>query len=139
VPGINPQLLNACEDTGGALGADDTNNDAKVAKDQTGRSTPAIDSKSGQGFTTGYSCCDIYSANAVTAVLCRDHPNCMADFVKMFEDHYSLFDSLSEVRCSWFKAAVQQQRKEIPGASCPWCCTGFVHCRPTTTCPHASP
>jgi hypothetical protein len=112
VPGINPQLLNACEDTGGATGADDTNNDAKLAKDQTGRSTPANNSKPGQGFTTGYSCYDIYSANAITAVLCRAHPDCMADFVKMFEDHYSLFESLSEVRCRWLKAAAQQQRKE---------------------------
>jgi hypothetical protein len=39
----------------------------------------------------------LYSANAVTAVLCRDHPNCMADFVKMMEDHAAPFLHLSEV------------------------------------------
>jgi hypothetical protein len=61
-------------------------------------------------FHCGWSCNDIYSANAATAVLCRQHPNCMADFVKLFEDHFAGFVHLSEVRfffpccccCCWW-------------------------------------
>ena len=51
-------------------------------------------------FSFGYSCNDLYSANAVTACLCPKHPNYMGDMVKMFEDHFAGFTQLSEVRWS---------------------------------------
>jgi len=47
-------------------------------------------------FSFGYSCNDLYSANAVTACLCPKHPNYMGDLVKMFEDHFAGFTQLSE-------------------------------------------
>lgn len=43
-------------------------------------------------------CNDLYSATGVSALLCRDAPNCMADFLKLVECNYSYFAFLSEVR-----------------------------------------
>lgn len=102
-PGLTPNLLKSS-----AAGLEDVQTDAKLPGDETGRHAHVNDSKAVQGFTAGYSCNDTYSVNAVTAVLCRDHPNCMADFVKMFEDHYSVFESLSKV--GWIKAPTHKDR-----------------------------
>lgn len=74
-------------------------------------------------FACGWSCNDVYSANAATAVLCRKHPNCMADFVKLFEDHYAGFVHLSEVRCARAAAKAEQLRWcRERGGSLLWTC-----------------
>lgn len=100
VPGLHPQAskLQNGSSASSSIAAADTRDDLKSGRDQAKPEDSAHSNQASKAaYTTGYSCNDIYSANAVTAVLCRDHPNCMADFVKLFEDHYGPFEYLSEV------------------------------------------
>lgn len=63
-------------------------------KDATGVTTNPSGSSSSSSSQYMY----VYSLSAVSASLTSESPVCVADIVKMFEDHYGGLQRLSEVR-----------------------------------------